>query len=738
MIQSSVQETLHLLLQPRVEPLLDPTVIVASDSDTSRSVRTADSGRADDRQRREPLPRTFGNYELLEEVARGGMGVVYRARQVRLNRTVALKTIRSADSASPEEVERFLIEAQAAASLQHPHIVAIHEIGECEGRHYFSMDFVEGTSLAERIRDHPLPPRQAAQYVRQAAAAIQYAHMRGVVHRDIKPSNILIDPFDQPRITDFGLAKRLDADSELTGTGAVLGTASYMPPEQASGNPRLIAPACDVYALGATLYALLTGGPPFRAETTIETLIQVLHAECVQPRLLNPGVPVDLETICLKCLEKEPTRRYASAQALAEDLQRFLDHQPIHARPASRTQRTWRWCRRNPAVAALSASLATALAAGIVGVATQWIRAEFALTDAQTQRDTAQQRLIDALQARHVAEQDLSRAVEAIDAYFVRISRDNLLNVPGMLPLRKELLEEATAFYESLFAAHPELDVGNRLSHAYQYLANAAVDLNLPEEALEANRRSLEIREQFAARFPDSPIQLSAVAVSCRATAQSLQRLGRTDEALVLAEKGDQLFKRLLKAHPDVPKFHVYSVMSDTLMADFLQRQGDSKAAVVRCQQGLQTLEAFSQNFPDTNGFDRNLQQDYCTCHWVYNALASLQMLRNDPHAIETLEEAARQWRRVQSISPAPAETQQALAETLNNIGRWNREAGRISEARDALQQARDVMEAVSRDNPEVVVYRSTLAETNRQMELLESASPPPAESISPESDSTR
>ncbi len=273
----------------------------------------------------------FGDYELIAEVARGGMGVVYRARQVTLDRIVALKMILAGRLADAEDVERFRTEAEAAARLQHPNIVAIFEIGEIDGQHFFSMEFIEGVSLAQKLAAGPLPGRVAASYVRRIARAVHHAHKQGIVHRDLKPSNILLDVEDEPHITDFGLAKRLGGDPGQTRTGAILGTPSYMSPEQAQGR-RDIGPAADIYGLGAILYDLLTGRPPFKAETPMETALQVIHNDAAPPRLLNPRIDHDLETICLKCLQKNPEHRYASAAALADDLQRYLDGEAISAR----------------------------------------------------------------------------------------------------------------------------------------------------------------------------------------------------------------------------------------------------------------------------------------------------------------------------------------------------------------------------------------------------------------------
>jgi len=325
-------------------------------------------------------PRTrltyFGDYELLEEIARGAMGVVYKARQVSLNRVVAVKMILAGRFAGKDATQRFKTEAQAAARLRHPGIVAVHEVGQHEGFQYFSMDYIEGENLGEAARAKPVAPRQAAEWVKAVAEAIEYAHEEGVLHRDLKPSNILIDALEVPHVTDFGLAKQVGARSEVTVSGEVLGSPSYMPPEQAGVKRGEIGRASDVYSLGAVLYYLLAGRPPFVGQTMAETIDQVLHREVVAPRSLNPATPVDLETICLKCLDKEPRRRYPSARDLAEELGRFLRDEPIRARPARAAEKAWRWCRRKPVIAALAASLAAVFLLGSGGVLSQLRRVE--------------------------------------------------------------------------------------------------------------------------------------------------------------------------------------------------------------------------------------------------------------------------------------------------------------------------------------------------------------------------
>jgi hypothetical protein len=313
-------------------------------------------------------PAQVAGYEVLEELGRGGMGVVYKARQVGLNRLAALRMILSGAHAGAEESARFRFEAEAMARLQHPNIVQICEVGEQGRRPFFAMEFVAGGSLADRLGGAPLQPAEAAALVETLARAVQHTHERGVLHRDLKPSNVLLDADGAPKATDFGLAKRLGpgpanaAAPTLTRTGMVVGTPSYMAPEQAGGVVKQVGPPADVYGLGAILYECLTGRPPFRADDSFHTLQQVLTEEPAPPRRLQPGVPRDLETVCLKCLQKNPKRRYAGARALAEDLRRLVEGRPVAARPVGAAARACKWARRRPAAAAVLAGALAALA----------------------------------------------------------------------------------------------------------------------------------------------------------------------------------------------------------------------------------------------------------------------------------------------------------------------------------------------------------------------------------------
>jgi WD40 repeat protein/serine/threonine protein kinase len=394
-------------------------------------------------------------YEILGELGRGGMGVVYKARQIGLKRMVALKMILSGLHAGARELARFQTEAQAVAKLQHPNVVQVYDVGEHEGRPYLALEFVGGGTLAQQLEGTPFPARQAAELIEKLARAMHAAHQAGIVHRDLKPANILLvsgggvsgessdtdpthhspltthhSPLTTPKIADFGLAKQLTEDGP-TQTEAILGTPSYMAPEQASGKIKTLGPATDQYALGAILYELLIGQPPFHGETKLDTLEQVRNQEPVPPRRLNPKVPRDLDTICLKCLEKEQARRYASAEALADDLARFLAGEPIRARPVGTLERSWKWARRRPAVAGLLAALALGLVAGVAGLAWGFVtseaarhKTEEALQDATVARQSEAEQRQQADKARDKAEDARERAEASL--YYSRIAQARL------------------------------------------------------------------------------------------------------------------------------------------------------------------------------------------------------------------------------------------------------------------------------------------------------------------------
>ena len=404
-----------------------------------------------------PRPDTVPGYEIISELGRGGMGVVYKARHIQLKRLVALKMILAGSHASPQDLARLRGEAEAVARLRHPNIVQIHEVGELNGLPYLSLEYVSGGSLADKLDGTPLPPLAAAMLVERLARAMHHAHEENIIHRDLKPGNVLLEPpkssdatinldssgfgsdtsFGVPKITDFGLAKNLGGESNVTGSGAIVGTPSYMAPEQAAGKAELISPRTDVYALGALLYECLTGRPPFRAATAMDTILQVMSEDPVPPTQLQPNAPRDLETIAMKCLQKEPERRYASALALAEDLCAYRDGRPIAARPVSFGERAVKWARRRPAIAALLALVVLVSVVGFSLVTWQWQIATTALDDTEKAlRSEEEQRIAKghALEAREEALRDAK-----VSLYFNRIAlaeRDWAANdVVGVLKL---------------------------------------------------------------------------------------------------------------------------------------------------------------------------------------------------------------------------------------------------------------------------------------------------------------
>ncbi len=438
-------------------------------------------------------------YEILDELGRGGMGVVFRARQTSLNRTIALKMLLAGRLASSAEARRFRAEAEAAARLQHPNVVQIHEVGENQGQPYLALEYVEGGSLADRLRGAPQPPRWAAELVETLARAVQAAHARGVVHRDLKPANVLLTADGTPKIADFGLAKRLDAQTAATQTGAVLGTPAYMAPEQAGGKAREVGPAADVWALGALLYECLTGRPPFTGPTPTDTLLRVLSEEPAPPRKLNPAAPRDLETIALKCLRKEPQKRYGSAGELADDLRRFLQGQAIRARPLSLAERLWR--RRRWLAAGLALLAVVLLGAGTL-----------ALLGWRERRDKA----FGEARARGLQQLESQKVTDAVASFTeaLAIHPDS----PGLLTERGTAYGMLGDGDRALadFAEALRLDPGNALAYRRRGWL-VLYKLRRPEEALTDLTRSLDLDPQQG--------------LSWRIRAEAYMTLGRWPEA---------------------------------------------------------------------------------------------------------------------------------------------------------------------------------------------------------------
>ncbi|MCE9530139.1 MAG: serine/threonine-protein kinase [Planctomycetes bacterium] len=494
-------------------------------------------------QQRSDSPMTPAGYSIIRELGRGGMGVVYQALQTKLQRIVALKMILAGGHAGSELLERFRVEAEAIARLDHPNIVQIHEVGEYQDLPFFSLEFCGGGALDKKLSANPLPAREAAAIVEQLARAMSAAHQKGILHRDLKPANVLFSDDGIPKITDFGLAKKMDDEtkpnserSNLTHTNAIMGTPSYMAPEQAMGESKKVGPAADIYALGAIFYECLTGRPPFRAASVLETLDQVRSQDPVPPRQLNASIPRDLETICLKCLRKEPGRRYPSAHGLAEDLHCYLEGMPIQARPVRLPERLWKLARRNRLWSAFIVLLTAAAVAIVVLVAVYTAQLKTALNGERAQREQAQE--------------NLETAFEAIDSAFLRIGEKHLDTVPGMQKFRRELLAAALPHLNKLLSRYegdPKLRVqsaslNHRIGEMYVITAE-------PKIALAHLERASSIRRSLVEENPDDPQRLTEEAATRRAIGNMLlaqkgrESEGRFElhEALRLREKAHKL-----------------------------------------------------------------------------------------------------------------------------------------------------------------------------------------------------
>jgi tetratricopeptide (TPR) repeat protein/tRNA A-37 threonylcarbamoyl transferase component Bud32 len=441
----------------------------------------------------------MGRFEILDLLGSGAFATVYKARDTRLKRCVALKVLRHSALVTPVERERFLHEARSAAQVCHPHIVAIHDAGEFEGVCYLVSELIDGVTLAERLKAGPLSPRQAADLAAAVAETLHYAHQRGVIHRDIKPSNILIDTADHPHVTDFGLAKREGGESTLAQEGDLIGTPAYMSPEQARGEAHRVDARSDVYSLGAVLYQMLTGEAPFRGNVRM-LLAQVVDEEPRSLRRLNDQVPRDLENICLKAMAKEPRARYATAGALAEDLHAFLAARPVQARPIGPMSRFARWCRRKPILTGLAAALIVVVVSGATAATWQWRRAERHLVEAETQRERADQQRASAEQSFALAHQLVGDLAELRDHPALR-------RTYGTEPLRAELARKVADYYEDFVKQrgsdptlrHQVAGAYRQIGHYYQ------LELGTSEKGTEALEKAAVVYEKLIAEHPDVP-----------------------------------------------------------------------------------------------------------------------------------------------------------------------------------------------------------------------------------------
>jgi tetratricopeptide (TPR) repeat protein len=655
------------------------------------------------------------------------MGVVYRASQVGLNRLVALKMILAGEYAGPEERDRFRREAEAEARLQHPHIVQIYEVGEHDGRPYLALEYADGGSLAQQVAGTPQPARAAAQLVQTLAGALHHAHQRGILHRDLKPANVLLasggrePPVEEstggsrpplahflPKVTDFGLAKRLDGPGGQTQSGALLGTPSYMAPEQAAGQARAVGPATDVYGLGAILYELLTGRPPHKGTGVAETLEQVRSQEPVPPSRLRPGVPRDLETVCLKCLHKEPAQRYASAQALADDLQRFLAGEPIRARPVGVWARCLKWAQRRPTAAAL---VAVSVLGGILLVATLavsnlWIARE-------KQRADDNYRLAEA--RRQAAEANLETALDAVERMLTRVGAQQLARAPQTEHVRRKLLEDALGLQLKLLDDNGS-DPAVRLRTGRGYRVVADIDeMRGDYDRSQAHYdRAREILEKLVEEAPAVAAHPYQLALVYRNQGKLLySHRSRHPEAKAAYGRALELLQKLVDDHPDVAQYRADLARSQLGWCYMVQVLGGYEAAEEVSRQTETLLLRLVADFPAAEDYRSMLAGLY------NNRGGRLYRQRRLREAEGPFRQAVPLYEKLLADSPDVPGYRRDQANCLMQLGITLVRTGRSSEAEPFLRQSQALLGRLTADFPTALDYQRLLCLTHHQLGLM-------------------
>jgi tetratricopeptide (TPR) repeat protein/tRNA A-37 threonylcarbamoyl transferase component Bud32 len=643
-----------------------------------------------------PIP--FGEYELLEQIGDGGMGVVYKARQRKLNRLVALKLIRAGALAAADDLRRFCNEAEAAATLDHPSIVPVHEVGEHAGHPYFSMRLIEGGSLDRQLARYSTDPKAAARLVATVARAVHHAHQRGILHRDIKPSNILLDRDGQPHITDFGLAKRVEVDSGLTQSGVLVGTPSYMAPEQASCARTAITTATDVYGLGALLYTLLCGRPPFRGDTVLETLEQVKAREPELPSASNPRIDRELQTICLKCLEKEPDRRYSSAQALADDLERWLRGEAVEAGPPSALYRIRKFAWRNRVALATTSLVALALVAGTTVSVWQAIVARRARADALAQRDRARQAEADAVTQR-------DRARQAVNDMYTQFAEKWLSQQPRLETVQREFLLKALAFYEeSTRKEDPSPVDQQQAAKSYFRIGDIQQRLGKPAEAEAAYRAGIDLLSRLVARFPGKPQCRDDLAGGCSNLAVFLLRSGRTEQGEALLRRAIALLEGLAAENADGTQyFHRLARVYANLGA-MLEQAGRPREAQAPLRQAIDVARKRRAASPT----DPLARKALALGH--LNLAECLQQTDGPAAGEPDRREAIALYEGLLAESPTNPEYRENLAHILSQRGYALFLMDRFGESEQAHRRAVDHSERLVADFPMVPNYPDLLA----------------------------
>jgi tetratricopeptide (TPR) repeat protein/predicted Ser/Thr protein kinase len=630
----------------------------------------------------------FGDYELLDVIGEGGMGVVYRARQQGANRIVALKVVRLERPGGllgkkrAKAVERFRTEAQAAARLEHENIVPVYDVGQVGDQLYFAMRFVEGRSLKELVAEQPLENHQAAKFLVGAAEGIAEAHRNGILHRDMKPHNIMVDERnDRAMVADFGIAKFLQSDDELTRSGEILGTPSYMPPEQIS-NSAQATPASDVYSLGATLYHLLTGRPPFQAPHAISTMRQVIYEVPVAPSRLNAEVDKDLDTICLKCLQKEPGQRYESAEELAEDLRRYTRHEPIKARPLGAVARGVRWSRRNPLPASL-AGLATALGVAVfLAVAIGYQQTTAALAD---------------------AEAHFSIARETVDELYTEVSEIDLKNAPGMQPLKEKLLSRALQYYQRMIVQRgDDADLTAELAMNYFRVGSITSEIGSIQEAESCFVQAAKIQQALLEKHPGTESLHDALGDSWNALGRVRMRTGKLTEAEQAFSSAHAVRKQVAAEHPLQGEYQrkFANIQMNQGLLDARRGQFDRAEEQYRAAQRIRR-EAIAEKSPENQD---SIIRDYGKGAFNLGTLAANRQRYDE--AAEDFRLAITQFEPLVDRNPESLSDQLQLAVAYYMLADVLQQLGKHEEAIDHYANSQARLQLLTDDNPQVTRFR--------------------------------
>ncbi len=706
----------------------------------------------------QPPPTRLGDYAIKCELGRGGMAVVYEAVQTTLGRRVALKVLPLGSSDEDERRLRFRREAEAAAKLDHPNIVPVYEVGEYEGQPYFSMKYVDGMPLSQRLVDGPLDPKDAVALLIPICRAIEEAHRSGVLHRDLKPANILLDRNNHPLVADFGLAKQFDIGSDISHTNAAVGTPSYMAPEQAMGRMEEIGVATDVYGLGAVLYATLLARPPFQAATVVDTLRLVTTRNPVAPRQMNPVIDRDLETICLKCLRKEHSSRYDSAGAIADDLERYANGLPILARPIGHIGRTVRWCKRYPMAAVALLLLAVTCAVSITATAIT----SSALSDSE--------------QSRKDSEQSRQHSQDTVEFFLTKISEEDLLEQPGMQPLRRELLEQALSYYRAVLARR------DKDPEVLQRQADALYRVGLIEEKIDDLDAALGSFRRSERRFADllrsqpesSELQMGrskaitaignvhyvrgelseaasyyrdAIAIRSkvastqpnniehgRLLANAHMHLGLVEQACSDYDKASLEFERaefirreLLREQPDDPNLQrdlasgLFNQATLEASEVDLPRAGSvSQERFTIVEKQLQEARELFERLADDAPLAPARQYRLAMC---YRMLADWYAHHDAAVAADWYERVLGRLESLAANNPRVLDYHEALAGIYMNRGRWQFQRGQSAPAIDSFRSACRTFDVLTREQPNAIRYRRDSAIALRALgELYASA----------------